>query len=161
MIYISFVCLGNICRSPMAQIIFDKMVADGGYSATFKTSSFATSTEEVGNGVYPPVKRLLESKGYKADHVSRQIKKSDVINSDYVFVMDSGNLFDLLRITGGAHGEKIFKLGSFLSPQKDIDDPWYTREFERCYAEIYSACKNLLAFLLEEHASSIIYDKYT
>lgn len=161
MIFVSFVCLGNICRSPMAEIIFNKMVKDGGYESTFKVSSFATSDEEEGNGIYPPVKRLLEGKGYTANHVSKQLSKSDVTNSDYVFVMDGQNLFDVLRATNGAYSEKVYKLGSFLAPQKDIDDPWYTRDFERCYKEIYCACKNLLIFLVKKHAATVVYDKYS
>ena len=160
MINVVFVCLGNICRSPMAEIVFNKMVKDSGLNNTFTTQSFATSCEEVGNGVYPPVKRLLEGKGYTARHISTQITARDIKNADYVLVMDTQNLFDVLRISAGANGEKILKLGSFLNPQKDIDDPWYTRDFERCYKEIYSACQNLLIYLTEKHAPTVIYDKF-
>ncbi len=145
MLTVSFVCLGNICRSPMAEAIFKRICKEMDYEADIL--SFGTSDCEAGNGVYPPVARLLSEKGYDFAHKSRQISKKDIINSDYILVMDSDNLWDILRMAGPEFEYKVFKLGSFLTPKRDIADPWYTRDFEKAYNDIYAACEGLYVFL--------------
>ncbi len=159
MIGVTFVCLGNICRSPMAEAVFKKMVDDEGLSLSFNVSSFATSDCEEGNPVYPPVSRLLREKGYNFTHTAKTLTLADVKNAQYVLIMDALNLRDIVRLTGGNYGEKIFMLGSFGEYGGDIADPYYTRDFERTYREIYSSCKGLLAYLLTAHAEAIGYDR--
>ncbi len=149
MINVIFVCLGNICRSPMAELIFKKTVEERGISGSFIISSFGTSDCEEGNGVYPPAKRMLESHNVKGGHVAKQLSLKDVINADYILVMDSGNLFDVLRLTGGKFSEKIFKLCSFTSAPRDVADPWYTSDFERAYEDISDGCNAFLNYLIE------------
>lgn len=159
MIGVTFVCLGNICRSPMAEFVFKRMIKERGVEKSFCVSSCATSDYEEGNGIYPPAKKTLLKHGIAAEHKSRPMTKSDVINNDYVLVMDSSNLFDVLRVTGGAFGEKVFKLCSFTKNPRDVADPWYTRDFERAYEDISDGCACFLDFVLTERAEEIAYDK--
>lgn len=159
MIGVTFVCLGNICRSPMAEAVFARMVEENGLSRTFSVNSFGTSDCEEGNPVYPPAQKVLKARGYNFSHRARQISLKDIINTDYVLVMDAMNLADITRMTGGRYSEKIFLLGHFLAERMEIDDPWYTRDFERTYKEIYSSCTEFLKYLIAEHKDAIVYDK--
>ena len=154
MISVVFVCLGNICRSPMAEAVFKKMTAERGIYDKFIISSFGISDCEEGSPVYPPVKKVLDSRGITVNHTARQISLKDVVNADYVLVMDSMNLIDLLRLTGGEFGGKIFKLCSFTSDPRDVADPWYTRNFEKAYNDITDGCNCFLEYLLSKHAES-------
>ena len=159
MISVTFVCLGNICRSPSAEIVFKKMVEEEGLSLSFDISSYGTSDCEEGNPVYPPAKKVLERHGYPSKHIARQLTLRDVINSDYILVMDSENLMDVLRLTSGKFGEKIFKLLSFTDTPRDLDDPWYTRDFERALSEIEEGCRAFLDYIKREKAEALSYDK--
>ncbi|MCI8735310.1 MAG: low molecular weight phosphotyrosine protein phosphatase [Clostridia bacterium] len=159
MIHVSFVCLGNICRSPMAELIFRQIVKERGLENSFVINSFATSEYEVGNPIYPPAKKILAAHGISGEHIARQLTKKDVINSDYILVMDSDNLLDVLRLTGGEYGDKIFKLCSFTSRPRDIADPWYTRDFEKAFNDIYDGGNCFLEYLLKEKKEAFGYDR--
>ena len=135
--YVTFVCLGNICRSPMAEAVFSHMVEERGLALSFKINSFGTSDCEEDNPVYPPAQKALKERGYNFTHRAKKISLSDVKNADY----------------------KVFLLGPFLPEKIDIDDPWYTRDFVRTYNEIYSSCTAFLDYLLKEHAQAFGYDK--
>jgi len=148
MINIAFVCLGNICRSPMAELIFKKMISEKNLQNSFRVSSFATSDEEEGNGIYPPAQRCLREHGIEGAHIAKQLSKKDVLNNDFVLVMDSQNLYDVLRLTGGEHGEKIYKLMSFTGSPRDVADPWFTRNFEKTYQDIVEGCEAFLNYIL-------------
>jgi len=142
----------------MAELVFKKMVNERGLSSSFNISSFGTSDCEEGNPIYTPAKRTLESHGVEGTHTARQLSLKDVINNDYILVMDSGNLFDVLRLTGGEFGSKIFKLCSFTPRPRDVADPWYTRDFERAYDDICDGCKCFLEYLLKQNARGFGYD---
>lgn len=159
MINVAFVCLGNICRSPMAELVFKNMVEERGLALSFRISSFGTSDCEEGSGIYPPAKRTLISHGIAGSHVARQISLRDVINNDYILVMDSDNLLQLLRLTGGEFGGKIFKLCSFTDRPRDVADPWYTRDFGKAFSDIEEGCRAFLEFLLKEKSAAFGYDK--
>ena len=151
MLNISFICLGNICRSPMAEAIFKKMAEERGISSSLNIKSFATSDYEEGNPVYPPAARTMAQHGIVGfSHRSRQVTLADIKNSDYVLLMDHMNMTDVVRFTGGMYGDRIFLLGHFLTPQIEIADPYYTRDFERAWSDISSACAALLDSLLQE-----------
>ena len=81
-----------------------------------------------------------------------------MINADYVLVMDSSNLFDVLRLTGGACSDKVYKLCSFTSRPRDVADPWFTRDFSRAYADICDGCEGFLNYILSAHADMLGYD---
>lgn len=158
MISVAFVCLGNICRSPTAELVLKRMAEDRGLKSSFNITSYGTSDEEEGNPVYPPSKKTLEAHGIFEGHTARQLTLRDVVNNDYILVMDSQNLMDVLRLTGGKFGEKIKKLGSFAPVPYDIDDPWYTRDFERAYNEIYACCQAFLEYVIKNNRGAFEYD---
>lgn len=159
MISVTFVCLGNICRSPMAELVFKKMVDERGLASSFEVSSCGTSDYEVGNPIYPPAQKTLKRHGVEGAHVARQITMRDIKNNDYILVMDSGNLLDVLRLTGGEYGGKIFKLLSFSQNPRDVADPWYTRDFEKAYSDICEGCESFLNYVIEEKRDALDYDK--
>lgn len=147
MIKVLFICHGNICRSPMAHYIFEKMVSDRGLSDRFEISSAATSREELGNGVYPPAKRKLNSVGISCNgHHARQVTKADYAHYDYLIVMERYNIPNLMRIIGSDPEKKVYKLLSFAGGG-DIDDPWYTGDFETAYREIVEGLEGFLEYL--------------
>ena len=148
MINVAFVCLGNICRSPMAELVFKNILKEKNLLQKFNVSSFATSSYEVGNPIYPPAKRTLEKYGVSGNHISQQLTLSNVVCNDYILVMDSENLSDVLYLTGGKYSEKVFKLLHFTGENRDVADPWYTRNFEKTYQDIVNGCNALLSFVL-------------
>ncbi len=143
----------------MAELIFKNMVEERGLALSFRITSFGTSEYEEGNGIYPAAKKTLTNHGIPGNHVSKQLSLKDVINNDYILVMDGENLFDVLRLTGGMFGEKIAKLCSFTSNPRDVADPWYTRDFEKAFSDIEDGCAGFLDYLLNEKAAAFEYDK--
>lgn len=151
---IMFVCHGNICRSPMAEFIFKKMVKENGVEHEFEISSSATSTEEiwrgVGNPVYPPAKRELLKHGITCDGKRAvQLKVEDYENYDFFVCMDGANVRNATRILNGDKQNKVVKLLSFAGKDADVSDPWYTDRFDVAYADIYEGCKALCEKLLK------------
>ena len=160
MISVTFVCLGNICRSPMAEAVLKKLTGEKGIGASFDIKSYGTSDWEEGNPVYPSAQETLLRHGIVGfKHRSQPLTMNAVINSDYILVMDNNNMLDVVRMTAGRYGDKIFKLGHFLTPQIDIADPYYTRDFERSFNEISAGCTAFLKYIEDKHAEAIDYDK--
>lgn len=152
MVSIMFVCHGNICRSPMAEFIFKDMIKKKGLEGDFVVTSSATSTEEiwngVGNPVYPPAKEILNLHNIDCNGKRAvQIKKSDYEKYDLLIPMDSNNVRNMSRILKGDPDNKIHKLMSYAGSDRDVSDPWYTGDFEKCYNDIYTGCKALLEYL--------------
>ncbi len=143
----------------MAELVFKKLVKERGIELSFNISSFGTSDCEEGNGIYPPAKRTLDYHNVEGSHIARQISKKDILNNDYILVMDTDNLFDVLNIAGGNCKDKIFKLRAFTGDNGDISDPWYTRNFERAYKDIEEGCVAFLGYLLKEKKKAFDYDK--
>jgi len=146
---IMFVCHGNICRSPMAEFIFKKLVAEKGMSDNFVVASSATSTEEiwngVGNPVYPPAKAILAKHGISCEGKRAvQLKKSDYEKYDIFIGMDSANIRNMNRIFGGDPDGKVYKLMSFTGSGADVSDPWYSRDFDTAYNDIMTGCNALM-----------------
>ncbi len=148
MIKVMFVCHGNICRSPMAEFVMKKLVSDAGYSDEFYIASSATSTEELGNPVYPPAKSELAKHGIGcAGKCAVQLRKTDYEKYDHFIGMDTANIRNMNRIFGTDREGKISKLLTFAGRGEDVSDPWYSRDFARAYADIEAGCKGLLAHL--------------
>ena len=154
-IRIMFVCHGNICRSPMAEFIFRKLITDRGISDRFIVASSATSTEEiwngVGNPVYPPARDELLRHGIDCGGKRAvQLKKSDYPYYDLFIGMDSANIRNMHRILGKAAEGKIGKLMDCTSRGGDVADPWYTDRFDIAFRDIKRGCEALLETLLKE-----------
>lgn len=149
---IMFVCLGNICRSPMAEFIFKNMLKKEGLDNKIFVSSAATSNEEFGNPVYPPARRELARHGISCEgKTAVKLKKDDYSIYDMFICMDSGNVRNSTYIFGGDPQNKIKKLLEFVGESNDIFDPWYTNEFDVAYNDIYRGCEALLAFIKQRH----------
>ena len=142
---ILFICHGNICRSPMAEFVMRDMVNKAGLSDKFEIASAATSTEEIGNSVYPPVKRLLADNGISCyGKTARQLTKKDYDNYDLLIGMDGANYRNINRICGSDKQNKIHLLMDFTGSPHDVADPWYTRNFDATWNDINEGCKALL-----------------
>ena len=142
-----FVCHGNICRSPMAEIIFRDLVTREGVAEQFVIASSATSTEEiwhgVGNPVYPPARAELARHGLSAgDKRAAQLTRADHDNYDMLVVMDDNNIRNARRLLGGGE-DKLVKLMEFVGSTRDVSDPWYTGDFAGVYNDIVEGCDGL------------------
>ena len=150
MIKVLFVCLGNICRLPMAEFIFKQMVAEKGLDDQFEIASAAT---EAYNEIYH------ESLDYRAAdmlrqmkvpftyHFSRQIRPQNYEYFDYILAMDDNNVRDILGIVGGDKDHKVYRLLDFTSNPRPVRDPWYTGNFDGAYWDIYEGCQAFLETL--------------
>ncbi len=142
---ILFVCHGNICRSPMAEFVMKQMVREAGLEDRFEIASAATSTEELGNDIYPPVKRLLHEKGIPCKgHSAHQITRAEYMYYDYIIVMDNYNIRNLERVIGPDRDNKVSRLLDFTGRPGEIADPWYTGEFNLTYRQVTESCRSLL-----------------
>ena len=145
MIKILFVCHGNICRSPMAEFVMKDMVKKNGVSEHFQIDSAATSTEEIGNPVYPPAKRKLSEYGISCDgKTARQMTKADYIYYDYIIAMDRFNLRNMTKFVGNDYDKKVSLLMDFTSHPGDVADPWYTGDFEATWKNVCEGCSGIL-----------------
>ena len=150
MIRILFVCHGNICRSPMAEYVMKDLVRKAGLEGRFVIDSAATSTEEIGNGVYPPARRKLQEHGIScAGHAARQLRREDYRSFDFLVGMDRANLRNMLRICGGDPEGKISLLLDHTSQKGEVADPWYTGDFEATWQDVLEGCGALLEQLKE------------
>ena len=138
---ILFVCHGNICRSPMAEFVMKYLVEQAQLTDQYLIASAATSTEEIGNPVYPPARRKLAEHGIRCDgHAARQMTHADYQRFDLLIGMDSANLRNMTRIAGGDPDGKIRP----LLYDKDVADPWYTGNFEATWQDVLRGCQALL-----------------
>lgn len=145
---ILFVCHGNICRSVMAEFIMKHLVNEAHRADDFYISSAAVSTEETGNDIYPPAKRKLTEKGVPfSSHAARQISVSDYRYFDYIVLMDKSNQRLMRYIVGDDSEGKVSLLLDWAGLNRDVADPWYTRDFETAYQDILLGCKAMLAQL--------------
>lgn len=143
---ILFVCHGNICRSPMAEFVMKDLVSKAGLEDSFYIESAATSTEEIGNPVYPPARRKLAEHGISCQGKSaRQMRDSDYDRFDLLVGMDTWNIRNMQRICGGDPDGKIVKLMDFTRRPGDVADPWYSDDFETTWRDVLEGCKSILA----------------
>ena len=137
MIKILFVCHGNICRSTMAQSMFQDMVNKKGLAGRFEIDSAATSREEIGNGPHYGTVSKLRSVGIPVvPHRARQMTRADYEHYDYLIGMDSYNISNMTRLAGGDPDGKIYQLLTFAGSNRSIADPWYTDNFDETYDDL-------------------------
>lgn len=146
---ILFICHGNICRSPMAEMIMKKLVSDARRTDEFFIESAAVSTEEIGNPIYPPAQRTLRQHGVPfTDHRARQVTRRDYDCYDLLICMDSYNIRWLNRIIpNGDPDDKVHLLMEYAGSVRDVADPWYTGDFEATWRDCLDGCTALLNIL--------------
>lgn len=148
---ILFVCHGNICRSPMAEFVMKDLVKKAGLEERFQIASAATSTEEIGNPVYPPARRKLAEHGIDcAGKTARQLTKADYARYDLLIGMDRANIRNMNRICGGDTDGKIKLLLDYTDRPGDVADPWYTGDFDATWRDVLAGCGGLLRAIKEE-----------
>lgn len=146
-----FVCLGNICRSPMAEAVFRDMIEKEGLSYYFEIDSAATSAWEVGNPVHHGTRNKLNEVGIStAGMRARQLEKADNQKFDYIIGMEEENVRNILRIFGQKENKKVFRLLDITERPRDIADPWYTGDFEKTYQDVLEGCSALLKQIQKE-----------
>ena len=145
---VMFICHGNICRSPMAEFVMKDLVRKAGLDDAFDIESAATSTEELGNEVYPPARRKLAEHGIGCKGKrARQMTRSDYDHFDLLIGMDQWNIRNMTRICGGDPEGKIRMLMDYTSRPGEVADPWYTGNFEATWRDVLEGCQALLETL--------------
>ena len=148
MIKVLFVCHGNICRSPMAEMIFKDLVRKRGLETQFEIASCATSTEEIGNPVYPPARAELARRGVPCEkRGARQLTRADYAHYDVLIGMDDMNIRNMHRMLGGDPQGKIRKMMDYTARGGNVADPWYTGDFSATYRDVLEASEGLLKAL--------------
>lgn len=146
---ILFVCHGNICRSPMAEFVMKDLVCKAGVQDHFLIESAATSTEEIGNSVYPPARRKLAEHNIGCQgKTARQMTRLDYGRYDLLIGMDSWNIRNMRAISGGDPEGKIRMLMDYTNRPGDVADPWYTGNFEATWRDVLEGCEALLSQLV-------------
>ena len=153
-IKILFVCHGNICRSPMAEYVFKDLCRKAGIIARFEISSAAVSEEEIGNDIYPPAKCKLQEKHIPyGHHQAHRITQKEFEYYDKIICADYDNLRWLARCVSLDYDlmmdfydtdEHVSLLMQWAGENRDVADPWYTRDFEAAYQDIYTACEGIV-----------------
>lgn len=151
MIKILFVCHGNICRSPMAEFVMKDMVKKEGLEDLFEISSAATSTEEIGNPVYPPARSKLLEHGISCKgKTARRMTIADYDHYDFIIAMDRYNLRNMKSFVGDDPEKKVSLLMDFTGSGRDVADPWYTGDFETTWKDVRAGCEKLLEKIKNE-----------
>lgn len=145
---ILFVCHGNICRSPMAEFIMKYLVEEAGETERYEIASAATSTEEIGNSVYPHARQKLAEHGISCKgKTARQITRADYDYYDVIIGMDTYNIRNMLRCFGGDEEKKVYRLMDFTERRGDVADPWYTGNFDATWRDCLEGCQGLMRWL--------------
>ena len=142
---IIFVCHGSICRSPAAAFMAKKYLKELGREDEFKILIRATSSEEIGNDVYPPMRRELIRRGISLyPHAAQRIRQIDYDNADYIFYMDFENKYSLMRQIDD-YKSILFPINKWTKSIKEIEDPWYTGRYQLVCDEIEECLKDIFA----------------
>ena len=143
-----FICHGNICRSPMAEFVMKDLVRRAGCAGRYEIASAATSSEEIGNPVYPPARRKLAEHGIGcAGKTARRLTRADYAAWDLLIGMDEENLYNMRRLCGGDPAGKMHLLLEYARRPGEVADPWYTGDFEATWRDVLDGCRGLLAAL--------------
>ncbi|WP_313347374.1 low molecular weight protein-tyrosine-phosphatase [Lacrimispora sp.] len=152
MIQILFVCLGNICRSPMAEFVMKDLVKNRNMEDLFFIASAATSSEEIGNPVHPGTRKKLSEFGISVEGKQAvQLTRNDYDKYDYIVGMESRNIANMMRIFGSDPQGKVSRLLDYGQRPRDIADPWYTGDFDTTYEDVLEGCEALLLHICNQN----------
>ena len=152
MIKVMFVCLGNICRSPMAEFVLKDMVKKQGLEKEFYIKSSATSSEEIGNDIHYGTRDKLIQNGISfTKRKAVKLRAEDYKKYDYIIGMEKSNVINIKRIAGEDVDDKIYRLLDFSDTPRDIADPWYTGNFENTFNDIVEGCNGFLKCLKDKN----------
>lgn len=147
MIKALFICHGNICRSPMAQMILENYIKEKGLENQMMVESMACSSEEIGNGIYLPAKKCLMNHNIPIlRHKAVRFESYYYDEYDYIICMDKSNI-NRLNIIKEDTKNKYRLLFSFKRQDREVADPWYTRDFERTYSDLVEGIEGFIAYL--------------
>ena len=153
MIKVLFVCLGNICRSPMAEFVLKDMVRKIGLEKEFIINSVATDggyNARNNEGIYPDTKAILKKHNIPfTDRISVEMTKEDYNTYDYILAMDTQNISSILKYIESDPKQKVCRLLDYTDTPSDIADPWYYGNFDKTYEDITKGCKALLKHILK------------
>lgn len=147
-----FVCLGNICRSPMAEAVFRHLVCEAGLEAAFRIDSAGTGDWHIGKVPHHGTRRILDQYSISYEGLlARQVAVNDFSDFDYMIAMDDSNVSNLRKLTKESHATiiKLLDLAEDTAGQ-DVPDPYFTGNFEEVYGLVDKACRELLAYIRQE-----------
>lgn len=151
MINVLLVCLGNICRSPMAEALFRDLLKKENLTNQVTVDSAATSSWHIGSPPHKGILAILKKYNISTDGlVGRQLTKADFEKFDYIIGMDKSNTNNIYQITGKPHHPKIIRLLDLTEHKKDVPDPYYTGDFQETYNLISEGCRALLEKIRKE-----------
>lgn len=152
MIKVMFVCLGNICRSPMAEFVLKDMVKKQGLEKEFYIKSSATSSEEIGNDIhYGTRDKLIQKEIPFTKRKAVKLRAEDYKKYNYIIGMEKSNVINIKRIVREDVDNKIYRLLDFSDTPRDIADPWYTGNFENTFKDIVEGCNGFLKYLKDNN----------
>lgn len=155
MFSILFVCLGNICRSPMAESVMTHLVKQSHLEHQIVISSAGTSDEESGHSIHPGTREVLAAHQIPlVPHRAVQIDLDDYRRYDLIIAMEQRNIRSMQRLLGGDPQHKMHCLLDWSELPRDIADPWYTGNFEQTYRDVQEGCETLLQHLRANILSS-------